>query len=97
MYMMLTSQTPGRVNLNPAWLDQCMESSYLEAKLRLCCANEIVYSRAPVNRHNHFGHDGTYDPEATHIFDRNVPLFSTAVVKKGLKPSIWKAIRPCRK
>ncbi|ONK61094.1 uncharacterized protein A4U43_C08F26190 [Asparagus officinalis] len=31
--------------------------------------------KAHVNRHKHFGHDGTYDIEATHVFDENILLF----------------------
>ncbi|ONK80122.1 uncharacterized protein A4U43_C01F14110 [Asparagus officinalis] len=63
------------LNLNSAWLDLYIESSYLEAKLRLPCAAEITYSRALVNHHNHFGHDGSRDPEITHVFDGSVSLF----------------------
>ncbi|ONK63961.1 uncharacterized protein A4U43_C07F20690 [Asparagus officinalis] len=29
----------------------------------------------PMDRHNHFGHDGTHDPEVSHVFDENAPLF----------------------
>ncbi|ONK78221.1 uncharacterized protein A4U43_C02F15880 [Asparagus officinalis] len=35
----------------------------------------VAYLRAPVNRCNYFGHDGTHDPEVTHVFNRNIPLF----------------------
>ncbi|ONK76190.1 uncharacterized protein A4U43_C03F24890 [Asparagus officinalis] len=35
----------------------------------------VVYLRAPVDRHNHFGHDMTHDPELSYVFDGNAPLF----------------------
>ncbi|ONK64438.1 uncharacterized protein A4U43_C07F25930 [Asparagus officinalis] len=35
----------------------------------------VAYLRAPVNHHNHFHHDGTHDPEVTHVFDGSIPLF----------------------
>ncbi|ONK76246.1 uncharacterized protein A4U43_C03F25560 [Asparagus officinalis] len=47
-------------------------SSFANSFCHLCA---IAYSRALVNRHNHFGHDGTHDPEVMHIFDGNVSLF----------------------
>ncbi|ONK58322.1 uncharacterized protein A4U43_C09F11010 [Asparagus officinalis] len=35
----------------------------------------VAYSKAPKDHHNHFSHDGTHDPEVSHIFKGNVPLF----------------------
>ncbi|ONK80745.1 uncharacterized protein A4U43_C01F21240 [Asparagus officinalis] len=34
----------------------------------------VTYSRALVNCHNHFGHDGTHDPKVMYVFDGSVPL-----------------------
>ncbi|ONK68232.1 uncharacterized protein A4U43_C05F9070 [Asparagus officinalis] len=36
---------------------------------------QVAYSRAPVDRHNYYGHEGTHDPEVAYAFDGNVLLF----------------------
>ncbi|ONK55349.1 uncharacterized protein A4U43_UnF4460 [Asparagus officinalis] len=43
-------------------------SAYLEMAM-------VAYSRAHVNCHNHFGHDGAHDPKVMHVFDGSVLLF----------------------
>ncbi|ONK58318.1 uncharacterized protein A4U43_C09F10970 [Asparagus officinalis] len=37
--------------------------------------DQVTYSRTPIDRRNHYGHDGTHDPEVVYTFNRNVPLF----------------------
>ncbi|ONK77856.1 uncharacterized protein A4U43_C02F11450 [Asparagus officinalis] len=34
----------------------------------------ICHSKAHVDRHNHYGHNGTRDSEVTHAFDGSTPL-----------------------
>ncbi|ONK60908.1 uncharacterized protein A4U43_C08F23950 [Asparagus officinalis] len=56
---------------------------------------KLPIRRAPVDRHNHFGHDGTHDPEVSHVFDENVPLFlegSSQDRIKTIRTSIYRTL-----
>ncbi|ONK59859.1 uncharacterized protein A4U43_C08F11690 [Asparagus officinalis] len=60
---------------------------------------EVPYSRALVNRRNHFGHDGIHELEVTHVFDLSVPLFLDGIsqekieaIRMGSYKTLWEII-----